>query len=39
MFNEAYNKCAVCGIVTDDGGLNNGEFNFHDCLDKQDKQE
>lgn len=34
-----YQKCSTCGIYADDGGLSEGKFTCHDCLDlKQDKK-
>jgi len=29
-----YNICSICGNPSDDGGLKNGEFVCHECLDQ-----
>ena len=29
-----YTICSICGKYADDGGLHNGEFTCHDCLDQ-----
>jgi len=31
-----YQPCSICGIYADDGGLRNGMFTCHDCLERED---
>lgn len=32
-----YQACNSCGKYADDGGLKDGKFTCHDCLDKNNK--
>lgn len=33
-----YQPCSLCGVLHDDGGLLNGSFTCHDCLEKNDNK-
>lgn len=30
-----YQPCSICGVYADDGGLKDGRFTCHDCLDNK----
>jgi len=32
-----YQTCSDCGKYADDGGLRNGKFTCHECLDEKKK--
>jgi len=34
--NGNYQACSNCGIFADDGGIKDGKFICHDCLEKSD---